>query len=339
MTRSQVRFLLGTPMVIDSFDADRWDYVYSLRRGHSREVTRRHLVVWFDGDKVARSRGADPAAAAGVIHRQLSRSLIERPWRASRRRRSRGSSASGRNTSTRSPASEHPGRRGTSRPKIPTPQAAGVERGMHARRFRSARGPRPPCSPTGTSSARTDWRSASAQATTIAMRSAPTEHLPCAARKGVDEVIADALERGAERERADHAVGREPHVEVGARARVPPIGVKSQRPSRWSNGPSTRLMVMARAGSSRFLVVKLARARPLESPSLTVTSWSSPREDPAHPCTRAGTRDSVRRRPPARRPAARHKAGARCAGRHAWIYRLTRGLSQGPGAWTTAACR
>jgi outer membrane protein assembly factor BamE len=54
MTRSQVRFLLGTPMVIDSFDADRWDYVYSLRRGHERQVTRRHLVVWFDGDKVAR---------------------------------------------------------------------------------------------------------------------------------------------------------------------------------------------------------------------------------------------------------------------------------------------
>jgi outer membrane protein assembly factor BamE len=54
MTRSQVRFLLGTPMVIDSFDADRWDYVYSLRRGHERKVTKRHLVVWFDGDKVAR---------------------------------------------------------------------------------------------------------------------------------------------------------------------------------------------------------------------------------------------------------------------------------------------
>jgi len=40
--------------VIDSFNADRWDYVYSLRRGNSREVTRRHLVVWFDGDKVTR---------------------------------------------------------------------------------------------------------------------------------------------------------------------------------------------------------------------------------------------------------------------------------------------
>jgi outer membrane protein assembly factor BamE len=54
MTRSQVRFLLGTPMVIDSFDPNRWDYVYSLRRGHSRKVTKRHLVVWFEGDKVAR---------------------------------------------------------------------------------------------------------------------------------------------------------------------------------------------------------------------------------------------------------------------------------------------
>ena len=54
MTRSQVRFLLGTPMVIDSFDANRWDYIYSLRQGRAREVTKRHLVVWFDGDTVTR---------------------------------------------------------------------------------------------------------------------------------------------------------------------------------------------------------------------------------------------------------------------------------------------
>ncbi|MGQ0429345.1 MAG: outer membrane protein assembly factor BamE [Gammaproteobacteria bacterium] len=54
MTRSQVRFLLGTPMVMDSFDAERWDYVFSLRRGHSRKVERRHLIVWFEGDRVTR---------------------------------------------------------------------------------------------------------------------------------------------------------------------------------------------------------------------------------------------------------------------------------------------
>ena len=54
MTRSQVRYLLGTPMVIDSFDRDRWDYIYSYQRGHSRQIEKRHLVIWFDGDKVTR---------------------------------------------------------------------------------------------------------------------------------------------------------------------------------------------------------------------------------------------------------------------------------------------
>jgi outer membrane protein assembly factor BamE len=54
MTRSQVRFLLGTPMVIDTFDPARWDYVYSLRRGHQRKVARRHLIVWFERDTVSR---------------------------------------------------------------------------------------------------------------------------------------------------------------------------------------------------------------------------------------------------------------------------------------------
>lgn len=63
MTRSQVRFLLGTPMVIDSFDSNRWDYIYSLQRGHSRKVRKRHLVVWFEGDKVARIEEPIPVPA------------------------------------------------------------------------------------------------------------------------------------------------------------------------------------------------------------------------------------------------------------------------------------
>lgn len=54
MTRSQVRFLLGTPVVQDSFREDRWDYVYTLRRGRSREVERSWLIVHFDGDRVTR---------------------------------------------------------------------------------------------------------------------------------------------------------------------------------------------------------------------------------------------------------------------------------------------
>ncbi|MEX0897867.1 MAG: outer membrane protein assembly factor BamE [Steroidobacteraceae bacterium] len=67
MTRSQVRFLLGTPMVIDSFDSNRWDYYYSLRRGHSRKVAKRHLVVWFEGDKVTRVEEPIPIPRTGSI--------------------------------------------------------------------------------------------------------------------------------------------------------------------------------------------------------------------------------------------------------------------------------
>jgi outer membrane protein assembly factor BamE len=54
MTRSQVRFLLGTPMVADLFNPERWDYVYYLKLGRSREVFRRHFVVYFEGDEVVR---------------------------------------------------------------------------------------------------------------------------------------------------------------------------------------------------------------------------------------------------------------------------------------------
>ncbi|KPK58356.1 MAG: hypothetical protein AMJ59_15710 [Gammaproteobacteria bacterium SG8_31] len=54
MTRSQVRFLLGTPMVEDLFNSDRWDYVYYLKIGRSGEVFRRHFVVYFEGDEAVR---------------------------------------------------------------------------------------------------------------------------------------------------------------------------------------------------------------------------------------------------------------------------------------------
>lgn len=54
MTRSQVRFLLGTPMVPDAFDENRWDYLYYLKRGRIQEPERRRLTVWFEDDKVAR---------------------------------------------------------------------------------------------------------------------------------------------------------------------------------------------------------------------------------------------------------------------------------------------
>ncbi len=54
MTRSQVRFLLGTPMLPDAFDTDRWDYLYYLKMGRLKKPEQRRLTVFFEGDKAAR---------------------------------------------------------------------------------------------------------------------------------------------------------------------------------------------------------------------------------------------------------------------------------------------
>src|ERR1700742_846690 len=65
MTRSQVRYLLGTPMVADPFNKERWDYIYYLRKGRTRHVDSRRVTVYFDGEKVARldKPSAEVAAA------------------------------------------------------------------------------------------------------------------------------------------------------------------------------------------------------------------------------------------------------------------------------------
>ncbi|KAA0209340.1 MAG: outer membrane protein assembly factor BamE [Proteobacteria bacterium] len=65
MTRSQVRFLLGTPVVEDSFHHDRWDYVYYLRRGRSNREEKRWVIVTFADDKVATIRKDVPFDAPG----------------------------------------------------------------------------------------------------------------------------------------------------------------------------------------------------------------------------------------------------------------------------------
>lgn len=49
MTRRQVRFLLGTPIVEDTFNNDRWDYIRVVRRGNDT-LLRRRLTVVFEDD-------------------------------------------------------------------------------------------------------------------------------------------------------------------------------------------------------------------------------------------------------------------------------------------------
>ncbi len=54
MTRDQVRFLLGTPMLSDVFHQDRWDYPYVLLRRRTNETQIRKLYVVFADGKLTR---------------------------------------------------------------------------------------------------------------------------------------------------------------------------------------------------------------------------------------------------------------------------------------------
>ena len=76
MTRDQVRFILGTPLLTDIFHADRWDYPFRLARG-SGETTSSRVVVFFDKEgKVARFEGGNLPTEKEYIDRIAGPSLF-----------------------------------------------------------------------------------------------------------------------------------------------------------------------------------------------------------------------------------------------------------------------
>lgn len=56
MTKSQVKFIMGTPLLIDSFRSNRWDYFYQLRK--DGKIVKQHRVILdFENDLLKRVRG------------------------------------------------------------------------------------------------------------------------------------------------------------------------------------------------------------------------------------------------------------------------------------------
>jgi len=51
MTPRQVQYLLGTPLIMDTFNQNRWDYFYSIKQGDDTSV-KRHLMILFKNNKV-----------------------------------------------------------------------------------------------------------------------------------------------------------------------------------------------------------------------------------------------------------------------------------------------
>ena len=58
LNRRQVRYIMGTPLIEDSFHEDRWDYRYLLRNGNEL-LSETQLTLWFEGDELVRVEGAD----------------------------------------------------------------------------------------------------------------------------------------------------------------------------------------------------------------------------------------------------------------------------------------
>jgi outer membrane protein assembly factor BamE len=68
MSREQVKFIMGTPLVADLFHPDRWDYVYRLQKGKTGSIEERKLTVYFEKDALVRLEGdIIPATADATL--------------------------------------------------------------------------------------------------------------------------------------------------------------------------------------------------------------------------------------------------------------------------------
>lgn len=56
MSKSQVQFIMGTPLLVDSFHTNRWDYFYQFRK-QGKIINQHRVILDFEGDSLARVRG------------------------------------------------------------------------------------------------------------------------------------------------------------------------------------------------------------------------------------------------------------------------------------------
>lgn len=76
MTREQVRYLMGAPILQEPFDQSRWNYVsrYKTRAGNYREHT---VILHFEGDTLVKIIGGDDVPAPEVEKAEESEEIPE----------------------------------------------------------------------------------------------------------------------------------------------------------------------------------------------------------------------------------------------------------------------
>ena len=77
LTQDQVRFILGTPLLVDMFHSDRWDYVYRFQNGKTGAVETRRFTVFFNNEgKLYRVSGDVTADTGGVAEEPAVKATV-----------------------------------------------------------------------------------------------------------------------------------------------------------------------------------------------------------------------------------------------------------------------
>lgn len=72
MTKAQVRFVMGTPLIADSFHANRWDYLYRMQKS-GKVIEQRRVILDFEDDKLKGVRGDVVPAGSGPSDKPASK--------------------------------------------------------------------------------------------------------------------------------------------------------------------------------------------------------------------------------------------------------------------------
>lgn len=72
MRKDQVQFVLGTPMLIDMFHLNRWDYIYTIKTGHN-DAEKTRITLYFEDDELV---NIDGDMKPGVIIEEQERQSI-----------------------------------------------------------------------------------------------------------------------------------------------------------------------------------------------------------------------------------------------------------------------
>ena len=80
MTKRQVLYIMGSPMLVDYFHQNRWDYIYSSKKGSEEDITQKNISIFFENDQIKSIQG-DFKPSAVPIAKSSDDKSVEVPKR------------------------------------------------------------------------------------------------------------------------------------------------------------------------------------------------------------------------------------------------------------------